>query len=189
MANESEREKRETLADIVAEYRRDYEDMKARRLYLPTAEYLRRLLDRIEAACKREKAEAEADALTVGGVVEASRHTSGNAAAEREALNKVGNAVAWIAESCNDQQTAEYMNDIIAIVQSALSAPARNCDRFADELNAQLAFLNEVWLISVDRETMLEQDKYENWTDEMRKRYGRWLLDPAAERKGGGDGK
>ena len=102
----------------------------------------------------------------------------------REAMNKVGNAAAWIAERCNDQQTAKYMNDIIAIVQSAISAPARNCDRFEDELDAQLAFLNEVWLISVDRETMLEQDKYENWTDEMRKRYGRWLLAPAAERKG-----
>ena len=43
----------EAIADIVAEYRRDYEDMKAKRLYLPTAEYLRRLLDRIEAAAKR----------------------------------------------------------------------------------------------------------------------------------------
>ena len=51
-----------------------------------------------------------------------------NAAAMRDALNKVGNAAAWIAESCNDQQTAKYMNDIIAIVQAALSEPPRNCD-------------------------------------------------------------
>lgn len=69
-------------------------------------------------------------------------------------------------------------------VRKALSAHARNCDRFADELDAQLAFLNEVWLISVGREEMLERDKYENWTDEMRTRYSRWLLAPAAERKG-----
>lgn len=47
----------ETLTDIVAEYRRDYEDMKAKRLYLPTAEYLRRLLDRIEAAADRLREE------------------------------------------------------------------------------------------------------------------------------------
>ena len=47
----------ETIADIVAEYRRDYEDMKAKRLYLPTAEYLRRLLDRIEAARRSEREE------------------------------------------------------------------------------------------------------------------------------------
>ncbi len=83
-------------------------------------------LDRIVAAWKREKSEIEADALAVGGIVEAARHKPGNAAAVREALDKVGNAAAWIAESCNDQQTAKYMNDMIAIVQTALSAPARN---------------------------------------------------------------
>lgn len=38
--SENGQEKRETLADIVAEYRRDYEDMKVNRLYLPTAEHL-----------------------------------------------------------------------------------------------------------------------------------------------------
>ena len=68
--------------------------------------------------------------------------------------------------------------------KSALSVPSRNCDRFVDELDAQLAFLNEVWLISVDRDTMLERDKYENWSDEMRTRYGRWLLAHVTERKG-----
>lgn len=61
----------------------------------------------------------------------------------------------------------------------ALARPIRNCDRFLDELDAQLAFLNEVWLISVDRETMLERDKFENWTNEMRSRYARWLMAPA----------
>jgi len=67
---------------------------------------------------------------------------------------------------------------ISAIIEAALSAPRRNCDRFVDELDAQLAFLNEKWLISVDRESMLERDKLENWTDEMRLRFARWLLDP-----------
>lgn len=61
----------------------------------------------------------------------------------------------------------------------ALARPIRNCDRFGDELDAQLAFLNEEWLISVDRETMLERDKFENWTCEMRSRYARWLMAPA----------
>lgn len=72
----------------------------------------------------------------------------------------------------------------VAMAKRALSKPPRNCDRFTDELDAQLAFLNEVWLISIDRETMTEQDAYENWTDEMRARYGRWLLAPATEQKG-----
>jgi hypothetical protein len=46
----------------------------------------------------------------------------------REALNKIGNISAWVAENCNDQQTAKYMNDIIAIVQESVAAPLRNCD-------------------------------------------------------------
>ena len=53
---------------------------------------------------------------------------AGNIKGMREALNKVGNAAAWIAENCNDQQTAKYMNDMIAIVQTALSAPPINCE-------------------------------------------------------------
>lgn len=57
----------------------------------------------------------------------------------------------------------------------------RNCDRFIDEIDAQLAFLNEVWLISVDRATMLERDKFDEWTEEMKERYGRWLMETAKE--------
>ena len=86
-----------------------------------------------------------------------------------------------------DGETLIFCEEVIDIVDAALSEPPRNCDRFANELDTQLAFLNEVWLISVDRETMLERDKYENWTDEMRARYGRWLLAPKVERKGEGD--
>lgn len=47
---------------------------------------------------------------------------------QRDALNKIGNISAWIAENCNDQQTAKYMNDIIAIVQETVAEPLRNCD-------------------------------------------------------------
>lgn len=74
-------------------------------------------------------------------------------------------------------------SDLLEELDATLSAPARNCDGFVDELDAQLAFLNEVWLISVSRKTMLEQDKYENWTDEMRESYGRWLLAPMTKQK------
>lgn len=66
------------------------------------------------------------------------------------------------------------------MAQRALARPMRNCDRFGDELDAQLAFLNEERLISVDRETMLERDKFENWTCEMWGRYARWLMAPVA---------
>ena len=46
--------KPETIAELLAEYRRDLRDMDARRLYLPNAEYLRILLNRVEGACRRE---------------------------------------------------------------------------------------------------------------------------------------
>lgn len=114
----------ETLADIVAEYRRDYEDMKAKRLYLPTAEYLRRLLDRIEAAAKREKA----DALSAGGLVEAMRHKPSNAAAMREALVKCADIINnfGLAEAVNTAM--EVICDIEGVINAALAAPPRNCD-------------------------------------------------------------
>jgi hypothetical protein len=66
---------------------------------------------------------------------------------------------------------------------SVAAAPPRNCDCFASELDAQVEFLNEVWLISVTKETMIERDRFENWTDEMRSAYASWLFAPAAERK------
>lgn len=110
------------------------------------------------------------------------RRKHGNAAALREALLKAI-ILLKVCEWPDDtpmQDVAEVMDEI----EKASSAPPRNCDRFVDELDAQLAFLNEVWLISVDRETMLERDKFENWSDEMKTRYGRWLLAHATERKG-----
>lgn len=105
----------------------------------------------------------------------------GNAAAMREALVSVRN---WCINKLGGASIQVRVEGLLSIVEDALSEPARNCDRFSDELDAQLAFLNEVWLISVDRETMLARDKYENWSDEMRTMYGKWLFAPAAERKG-----
>lgn len=52
----------------------------------------------------------------------------GNIQVMREALDEIGNACAWIAENCNDEQTAKYMWDLVEKVKAALSAPPRNCD-------------------------------------------------------------
>ena len=46
----------------------------------------------------------------------------------RELLNKIANISAYVAEASGDAETAKYMNDIISIVQTALSEPLRNCD-------------------------------------------------------------
>lgn len=165
MASENEG-KRETLAAIAAEIR-SYGDRPP-----PKCAWLD-IADRIEAI-------DSADAWR-------SLYTQGNAAAMREALDlfvEYSELVCKMGMFNRDRLIA-----ITTKARAALAAPARNCDRFADETDAQIAFLNEVWLISVDRETMLALDKYENWSDGMRTRYGRWLLAPAAERKGEGDGR
>lgn len=95
----------------------------------------------------------------------------------KDYIDRVGD---WYDEKAISR-AIEYMEEIYKLPDDL----PRNCDRFADELDAQLAFLNEVWLISIDRETMTEQDTYEKWTDEMKTRYGRWLLAPATEKEGG----
>jgi hypothetical protein len=46
----------------------------------------------------------------------------------REALDKIGNISAFVAENCGNAETAKYMNDIISIVQETLSEPLKNCE-------------------------------------------------------------
>lgn len=47
--------KHKTHAEIIAEYRHDADAMDRRDLYQPTTQYLRKALDRLEAAWKRER--------------------------------------------------------------------------------------------------------------------------------------
>ena len=105
-----------------------------------------------------------------------------NAAALREALKQCGRALekAQCSSAFQAASTgADYITAALSSAHTALAAPARNCDLYQDETDAQLAFLNDVWLISVDKNTMLEKDKFENWTEQMKTRYGRWLYAPA----------
>ena len=108
--------------------------------------------------------------------------TNSNNAAIREALIKVSEWMAHRIATGGFEASPTFPTVLEDVVLPALAKPPRNCDRFANELDAQLAFLNEVWLISIDRETMTEQDTYERWTDEMRTRYGKWLLATANEK-------
>ena len=108
-----------------------------------------------------------------------------NVAALREALEAVSEEFSCgTLGAVGDCPSHHDLQDAKAVwrkVDAALAAPARNCDRFRTELDAQLAFLNDVWLISVEKETMQERDKFENWTEQMKTCYGRWLLAPAKE--------
>lgn len=79
-------EKHETLADIVREIRQaEVTWHRSEIAQLPT-QYLKEWADRIEAAWKAERERVKADALVVGGMVEAMRREKrGNAAKIREA--------------------------------------------------------------------------------------------------------
>ena len=73
---------------------------------------------------------------------------------------------------------------ICAEIDAALAPPARNCDRFTNETDAQIAFLNEVCLIGV---TSLKDDPFDGWAKQMKERYVQWLLAPATETEGGAE--
>lgn len=46
----------------------------------------------------------------------------------KEAFNKIANISTFVAENCGNADTAKYMNDIINIVQKAVSEPLKNCN-------------------------------------------------------------
>jgi hypothetical protein len=107
------------------------------------------------------------------------RFERGNAAKMRRALEYIKARLCHIyLRVYEDPERSE----VVKIACAALSEPPRNCDRFDDELDAQLAFLNEVGRIFVTKDTMLERDKFENWTEKMKSGYAKWLY---AEAKGG----
>jgi len=73
-------------------------------------------------------------------------------------------------------------SDLADDVYYALNSPVKNCDRFSDETEAMVAFLNEVWLISVDD---LKHDPFDEWTPEMKARYAKWLMELKDAKEGG----
>ena len=188
--NEQEnRETHEAVDDVIESMER----FASRHWMHDEGQNVREFAARLKAAWKRDEERAVEHATRHAEAVardncrdcvhnpSGKNYEGGNAAAMREALCDIVMLTMKVGYSIHGDVACGI---IASKAKYALSKPPRNCDRFADEPDAQLAFLNEVWLISVDRETMLERDKYENWTDEMRKRYGRWLLASAAGRKG-----
>lgn len=138
---EQKNKKIETVADILEEMR----DMGNYQRY--SGDHAHALADRIEAAWKRERAKVEADALSVGGVVEAARHKPvGNTAAMREALEDMYNILEKLqlyTPHINDVSLMRSFRGRICrakkIVDAALSAPARNCDIYTTSGEADRA--------------------------------------------------
>lgn len=177
----------ENLSDIVAQMRGRGEDGRMdRRLWLDYA-------DRIEAAWKREKAEAEDNAMAVGCIMEAARHKPGNAAVMREALVFLRDKELYLLEGnvrhCVGltvfglEQACKIMRGII---EDALSVPPRQCDVGTPEEQV------ERWQAFCDQ----FDDDCTGCTCDVAACasytgcFARWAQTPyAEERKGEGDGK
>jgi hypothetical protein len=132
----------ETSADIIAEMRRRIAVKMSDAWY--TQEEWRKLCDRLEAAWKRE---------------------SGDCAKLREALENLYDQI------CHGE-TEQHVAANRQMIRAALSAPPRNCDRFA---TADEAF--HAWNNTVDTPG---GGAYVGLMD--------WLFAPATEKEGGNDG-
>lgn len=177
----------EKIADIVAQMRGRGEDGRMD-MWL-----WRQYADRIEEAWKREKAEIEADALAVGGIVEAARHKPvGNAAAMRETLvqcelflgnvSRHGHPMFCFGDQCT---ACNGVDELREMVIRAISAPARNCDLYASATEALKA-----------QDVAFNEDNFKNGEcklgcpgcdDGLINCKILWLFATAKERKGEGD--
>lgn len=169
----------ETITDVIAEMRgirvREFQDYA----------------ERFEAAIKRERAKIEADALAVGGMVEAERKCKlskdasknvadfgqlGDAAKLREALKRAWLFVSATRESFAFVHEGRIERDKLCDdIDAALSAPPRNCERFQTVKQAKEAYCAEVRRVYI-------------WDGCETERLVDWLLAPAMEQKGDNDG-
>lgn len=130
-------ETQETTADIIAEKRRRADEIerdcaeKMKRGEMVSDRYARELVadirreaDRLEAAYKRDKAAIEADALAVGGMVEAARKRGCDDCAKlRDALQEAAESAAEIMERVRykDGLAFSTANYIVEIAKDALA--------------------------------------------------------------------
>lgn len=136
----------ETLAAVLAEYRADIPAMTSGELPHPTPEYLRILLDRVDAAAERERVKARHDAeiewTRIGYDERKAEERPGNAAAMRDALEESRKFLLT-------NKHGYFESRLIPQIDAALSAPARNCDRLqtgdrlTDAVSALNAYANE----------------------------------------------
>ena len=139
-------------------------------------EQIRTLDDRIEAAAKRERDEIEANALAVGGVVEASRNKpSGNAAALREALVGLIDGICFHCDLSGDCKGAPC--EKMQKAKAALAKPPRNCNLYGGDYKMLHTKWSE-WTASPSGR---------NPNNTMKMTFSEWLLALANE-KGENDG-
>jgi hypothetical protein len=132
-------DKPEPLAAILAEMR-DLADHRAADAggERPGIELLRSFADRIEAAAERERDEdrqlaaiAESDeAFARCARCDRPERVHGNAAALRVALERIRPLVRAAGVTPYVPERKELIDGALGIIDAALAAPARNCDRF-----------------------------------------------------------
>ena len=136
--------KQETIAYIIKEARGVFDELLKHGYNVVSVDCMADIIDRFEAAAKRER-EAGAEAAQICGEIgemvvrEASKNQSvtncnrlGNAAKMREALEKADAVLSLISKSAwfidaNFSVTKAVIEAVNAI-EDALSAPPRNCD-------------------------------------------------------------
>lgn len=183
--NEQKYKNSNTVADIVAMVRWaaqscDGEAEKSegllRESFELSASNYRMIANLVEAAWKRERAKIEADALEVGGIVEAARTAEkssavGNAAAMREALVAVKKSIDGIGESSLDCDPTILMAALTQVcarlsarIERALSAPVRNIEQLAAPTDS-----NGNTIHVADKVHMLNTDSRgdHEWDDEV----------------------
>ena len=155
-------EHNETIAEIVAEMRYSIA------LYA----------NRIEAAWKRERAEIEANALAVGGVVEAARNKpSGDAAAMREELEMMSALFAKgviCTSFANTPEEMDLIEELYSKVTAALNKPLRNCDLYGGDYK----MLHTAWF------DWTGSPSGQNPDGTAKMAFGEWLLAMTAKKGG-----
>ena len=107
---------------------------------------------------------------------------NGNAAAMRAALEYV---IQW-REDCISEEGADNVDDMIAIAQTAISAPARNCDLKECSTDDGMISAHERFCESWHDDGKTCAECPHNPRSPMMTCREKWLLAPAAGRKGEG---
>jgi hypothetical protein len=128
----------ETIADIIAEVRRNAESSRIghKSFLAPRAAYWRRLAARLEAAWKRERESLltkQGENVNSGSAVYTGENKPGNAAAMREALELLNQLFDSGVLGTHSDMTADEIDNVDELyfnTKSALAAPPRNCDLY-----------------------------------------------------------
>lgn len=183
----------EKVDDVLAEMLERADDMQTHGTTHGVRLAIREFVRRIKTARKREREEVEADALAVGGIVEAARTAEkssavGSAAAMREALENAYSLLCeGIATEVDDELKHPFHLELACEkIQNALSAPPRNCDLYDSQPKMSEAYESY-------RKAAMKKygDGLVGGVPTIKQKpmtYDEWLLAPATERKGEADG-